>query len=136
MIYPQTVTYALDALCHLARCTPGAYVKVREISADLGIPQHFLGKVMSQLVRKKLLVSSKGPTGGVALKKDPGEVTVADVLSALGASEYLEDKCVLGLGDCSDQNACPFHTDWGEFKSRIGIVARETTLAALAGQVS
>ena len=136
MIYPQTVTYALDALCHLARSTPGAYVKVREISADLGIPQHFLGKVMSQLVRKKLLISSKGPTGGVALAKDPRDVTVADVLGALGASEYLEDKCMLGLGECSDENACPFHNDWGEFKARIGSVARDTTLALLAGLAS
>ncbi len=132
MIYPQTVTYALEALCHLARLTPDTYVKVKDISSELGIPPHFLGKILTQLVRKKLILSSKGPTGGVALARTPGSVTIYDILKALDAQELLEEKCILGMEECSDSDACPFHKEWGRFKSGVTSVARKTTLKQLA----
>lgn len=132
MIYPQTVSYALEALCHLARLSPNTNVKVREIAAELDIPEHFLGKVLTQLVRKKLIVSSKGPTGGVALARDPAKCTVQDVFAALDAQDLLEERCVLGMRECSDDNACPFHKEWGRFKRGVQSVAQKTTLAQLS----
>ena len=132
MVFPQSVTYALEALCQLARTAPEAYVKAREISEELNIPEHFLGKVLTQLVRRGLLVSRKGPTGGVALARSPKSITIQDVLEALDAGEALEDRCVLGMDNCSDREACPFHDQWGRFKKGIATVARKTTLAQLA----
>ncbi len=132
MVYPQSVTYALEALCHLARTTPGAYVKAREISSALGIPEHFLGKVLTQLVRRGLLVSHKGPTGGVALAKSPKKITIQNIFEALDAGEALEDRCVLGMNCCSDHDACPFHNQWGRFKQGVAATAKKTTLARLA----
>ncbi|MCP4567446.1 MAG: Rrf2 family transcriptional regulator [FCB group bacterium] len=132
MIYPQTVIYALEALCHLARLSPKAYHKVKDISSELDIPPHFLGKILTQLVRKKLIVSSKGPTGGVALAKAPGRITIQDVLKALDAQDILDDKCILGLEECSDHASCPFHKEWARFKKGIASVAGKTTLKQLA----
>ncbi len=133
MIYPQSVTYALEGLCQLARTAPETYMKTREISKDLNIPEHFLGKVLTQLVRHGLLVSRKGPTGGVALARPPQDITIQDVLEALDAGEALEDRCVLGLDDCTDRDACPFHDQWGRFKKGVTAAAKKTTLARLAG---
>ena len=132
MIYPQSVTYALEALCRLARTAPGTYLKAREISSELSIPEHFLGKVLTQLVRRGLLVSQKGPTGGVALSKPALEITVQDVLQALDVGEALEDRCVLGMNNCFDRTACPFHDRWAEFKAGVVDTARNTTLARLS----
>ena len=132
MIFPQAVTYALDALSYLVKNSGGSYVKIKQIAEETGIPQHFLGKVMTQLVRKKLIVSSKGPTGGVALIKNPTQITIFDVLQALDAQNLLEDNCILGLWDCSDCDSCPFHDKWGRFKKDVLAVARTTTLAHLA----
>ncbi len=85
MVYPQSVTYALKALCHLTRTAPRTYVKSREISLNMEIPEHFLGKVLTKLVHHGLLVSQKGPTGGVALARSPKNITIQDVLEALDA---------------------------------------------------
>lgn len=132
MVFPQSVTYALEALCHLARSETGTYLKAREISSALDIPEHFLGKVLTQLVRRGLLVSQKGPTGGVALARSPKKITIQDVLDALDAGEALEERCVLGMDDCSDREACPFHDQWGKFKKGVTAAAKKTTLARLA----
>ena len=132
MIYPQSVIYALEALCYLARLSPNTVVKVKDISTQTDIPQHFLGKILTQLVRKKLITSSKGPTGGVALARNPRSVTIYDIITALDAQDVLEDKCILGLEECSDHNSCPFHKEWGRFKKGISDISRKTTLKQLA----
>jgi Rrf2 family protein len=132
MIFPQTVTYALEALCYLAHSAPGTFIKVKEISSKLDIPEHFLGKVLTQLVRKKLIVSSKGPTGGVSLVKDPSDFTVYDVMKALDVLDPLEDSCLLGLETCTQTLHCAFHDDWDQFKKKITSRAKKTTLAKLA----
>jgi Rrf2 family protein len=132
MVYPQSVTYALEALCHLARTDSGTYLKAREISEEKDIPEHFLGKVLTQLVRRGLLVSQKGPTGGVSLARSAGKITIQDVLDALDANETLDDRCVLGMSTCSDRESCPFHDQWGTFKKGVTAAAKKTTLARLA----
>ncbi len=131
MIYPQTVSYAIEALSYLARLSPGTFYKVKDIAMELEIPEHFLGKILSQLVKKKLLISSKGPTGGISLGRTPGKITLFDIIVALDAMEVLEDKCVLGLRNCSDTGCCPFHEESKRFKKGIISVAKQTTLAKL-----
>ena len=131
MIYSQTVSYAIEALCHLARTAPDTYLKVRQIAGELDIPEHFLGKVLTQLVRKGLLISSKGPTGGVALGKAPYKITVYDILGALDSVDMLEDNCILGLKRCSEEHRCPFHEESKRFKKGVISVAKKTTLAKL-----
>jgi Rrf2 family protein len=132
MIYSQTISYAIEALGHLASYSPRTFVKVKDIAEELDIPEHFLGKVLSQLVRKKLLVSSKGPTGGISLNKAPDKITLFNIMKALDALDVLEDNCVLGLRQCSDKNCCPFHEESSRFKKGLIMVAKKTTLANLA----
>ncbi|MCP4704448.1 MAG: Rrf2 family transcriptional regulator [candidate division Zixibacteria bacterium] len=132
MIYPQTVSYAIEALGYMASLELGTFHKVKEIAAELNIPEHFLGKILSQLVRKKLLISSKGPTGGISLGKAPNKISLFNIIAALDALDALEDKCILGLRQCSDKKCCPFHDESKRFKNRIITVAKQTTLAKLA----
>lgn len=131
MLYPQTVSYAIKALSHLAGFPQNSYTKVKDIAADLDMPEHFLGKILSQLVKKKLLISTKGPTGGIMLKVAPNKITLYDIIKALDASDTLEENCILGLNLCSDKNACPFHEESSRFKERIARVAKKTTLSQL-----
>jgi len=132
LIYPQTVSYAIEALAYLAQFSPKQFHKVKDIADQLDIPEHFLGKVLSQLVKKKLLISSKGPTGGIALSKDPKKIVLYDILTALDVIDIMEDKCILGLRQCSDNKCCPFHEESKQFKKGLMSIAKKTTLAELA----
>ena len=63
--------YAIQASLYLAKKPEREYTLTREISKGLSIPHHFLGKIMQTLVKKGILISHKGPKGGLALSKKP-----------------------------------------------------------------
>jgi len=74
MIYSRSAEYAIRAFVHLAQVPEGKYAMVKNIAEQEEIPAHFLAKILQQLARKGLLRSSKGPTGGFALRVDPSEI--------------------------------------------------------------
>ncbi|MGH9666949.1 MAG: RrF2 family transcriptional regulator, partial [Bryobacteraceae bacterium] len=71
MIYSRAAEYAIRAFVQLAGAPSGQYVMVKEIAAQSDVPAQFLAKILQQLVRRGLLRSSKGPTGGFLLRVAP-----------------------------------------------------------------
>ena len=88
MIYSRSAEYAIRAFVHLAQVNEGKYAMVKNIAEQEDIPAHFLAKILQQLARKGLLRSSKGPTGGFALRVDRDEIAW-DIVEALdGLAPY------------------------------------------------
>jgi Rrf2 family protein len=86
---------------------------------------------LQQLARKGLLRSSKGPTGGFALRIDAGEVRLLDIVEALdGLAPY--QQCASGLSECNDDMPCPMHDSWVNLRSRIMDYLGRNTIADLA----
>lgn len=54
-----------------------------QIATELCASEAHLSKVLQQLVRVGLLTSKRGPSGGYALAKPPGEISLLDVYEAL-----------------------------------------------------
>ncbi len=132
MIYSQSIIYALQALGYMASLPPTSSVKVKELASALDIPEHFLGKVLSHLVKRKFISSTKGPTGGFSLEVDPSRVTLYRIMAALDALTTLEDKCVMGLKECSATTPCAFHDNWTRFKDDTVEKAQRLTLEDLS----
>lgn len=132
MIYPQATSYAIEALAFIAGLDPGTPVKTRQLSDILDIPEQYLGKVMTQLVKKKYINSSKGPTGGFELTVDPERVTLYRVIASLDSLTPLEEDCVMGLGKCSSDTPCAFHERWTKFKDQAIAEAQKLTLTDLS----
>jgi len=132
LIYPQATSYAIEALAFIAGLDPGTPVKTRQLSDILDIPEQYLGKVMTQLVKKKYINSSKGPTGGFELTVDPERVTLYRVIASLDSLTPLEEDCVMGLGKCSSDTPCAFHERWTKFKDQAIAEAQKLTLTDLS----
>jgi Rrf2 family protein len=126
MIYPRHIVYSLEALAYMATQPSNKYLKVHEMASALSIPRHFLGKVLTDLVRKHLVTSIKGPAGGFVLAARPSSITIYRILAELGALTKLEDSCVMGFRDCTEQTPCAFHNLWSEFK--IGAISQTQKL--------
>lgn len=129
MIYSQSTLYAVEALGYMASLPEGQLVKVKELASVLEMPEHFLGKVLSQLVKKKFISSVKGPTGGFSLVVDPGNVTLYRILAALDSLQGLEDNCVMGLKKCSPEEPCALHDIWVNFREEAVGRAQKLTLS-------
>ncbi|MBN4076575.1 Rrf2 family transcriptional regulator, partial [Gemmatimonas aurantiaca] len=114
---------------------PQTTVKTRQIAETLEIPEHFLGKVMSQLVKKKLVSSAKGPSGGFALAVDPNKITLYRILATLDGLSVLEEDCVMGLNECSESTPCALHNYWVNFRAEAVQRAQKLTLTELADTI-
>ena len=75
--------YALRALIELAGRADGAAVSAEEIGRRQDIPHGFLQAILADLRRAGLVISQRGQSGGWRMARDPGEVTVADVIRAV-----------------------------------------------------
>jgi Rrf2 family protein len=130
MIYSRSAEYAIRAFVHLAQVPEGKYAMVKNIAEQEGIPAHFLAKILQQLARKGLLRSSKGPTGGFALRMDPNEISLFTIVEALdGMAEY--QHCASGLSECTDEMPCSMHDSWVALRSRIMDYLEGNTIADL-----
>ncbi|MBN2491666.1 MAG: Rrf2 family transcriptional regulator [Planctomycetes bacterium] len=120
--------YALRSMLYLAGLEPGRLVRAQLLAEELSLPGPFLAKILQQLVRRGLIRSRKGPSGGFALARRPEEISLYEVFSAFQKIRRHEN-CVLGEADCTDENPCALHGFWNEFRQRFVETLRAMSLA-------
>jgi Rrf2 family iron-sulfur cluster assembly transcriptional regulator len=104
------------------------YLSIETISESLDIGFSFLTKVFQQLNEAGLLTSKRGPGGGVALTRAPGDISLYEIVVAIDGTALFEE-CVLGLPGCGEAEPCPLHEHWTAERERMETTFRETTLA-------
>ncbi len=102
--------YGLRCLLQLGRHQTDASLTISELSQLEGISAPNVAKIMRLLRRNGFVSSTRGQTGGYLLTRPVGEISVGDVLSALGTPFFdssfcsrhagAEKRCT-HLGDCS-----------------------------------
>jgi Rrf2 family protein len=81
----RTVTYALQATMQLARSeAAGAPVPCSRLAAEGGMPERFLLQILRNLVTHGILQSTRGVEGGYSLVRRPEEISLLDVIEAVG----------------------------------------------------
>lgn len=118
LIFSRQCEYALQAVLYLALRSEGEMTSIKSLARRLGIPYHFLGKILQDLTRKKLLVSLKGPTGGFALAVPAKDVTLFHIVEAIDGAGFMRN-CVLGFPECSGTNPCAVHSAWAGLRDEI-----------------
>jgi Rrf2 family protein len=131
MLYSGSCEYAIRALTFLAQRPTGKLTLLGDIAEAEAIPRAFLAKVLQDLVRKGLLRSARGPTGGYALADAPDRITLYDIRDAVDGTEDLF-QCAVGLDPCSDETPCPLHETFKPLRAAIERYLRDTTIADLA----
>ena len=81
---------ATFALLMLGTQEQGASVKSSSLSTLLGVSDSSLKKLMRQLVKAGLVVSTASRSGGYRLARPLAQITLADVLAAVEGSPVLE----------------------------------------------
>ncbi len=117
MILSQPSKYGLRAVLYLAKHDP-ELVQGKEIAEALDIPVSYLAKILQDLSKRSVLVSSKGRGGGFKLARPANEITLMDVVESIEGSSFVGG-CVLGLGECPGEEPCPLHDRWTLIKAEI-----------------
>lgn len=126
----NTAEYALKAVLYLATHAADQPVRVGDAAAALGIPRNYLSKILHELARDGVLVSSRGKHGGFQLATRPEELSLLAVIQRFDHIAE-ERRCLLGRTQCSDRHACAAHWRWKAVSEQISTFFRETTVADL-----
>jgi Rrf2 family protein len=136
----NTCKYAVRALIYLGKYNEeGTKTGIKKIASDLAIPTPFLGKILQNLVRQKVLISTKGPNGGFGLAKSTLDISLYDIVKIVDGEDYFK-VCLIGQHQCSgdgnDEKPCPVHNRFSPIRAQLVQFYKETTLAGILGDMS
>lgn len=127
--------YAILSTLYLAEhSNKDRKVSVKEISKSIDVPSPFLAKLFQQLVRGKIISSTKGPNGGFYLTKKNSNRNVCDIIENIDGLNKLNE-CFLGLDACDSKNPCPVHFIVEPFKKNIMAKFRDITIIEFAEEI-
>jgi len=127
----RAADYAVRVTIHLATLPPGTLVSRSGLAAACDVPIHFLSKVLQALVRARLIVAHRGPSGGFALAVPADRVSVLRVVEAVEGPITL-NACVINGSGCNRQGWCPAHNVWLEAQAALADVLSNASIGMLA----
>lgn len=106
------------AVFDLAYHSVGFPIRIKDIATRQEIPLRFLEQIFHKLKNNNIVRSVKGPNGGYLLAKDPNNITVRDIISAV--KEPIDVvHCVSNSTNCSRAIHCITRSVWKEAAERI-----------------
>ena len=128
MILSRSATYGLRAVLYLSiHSQKGERFGVKTIAKDLSLPESYLGKVLQNLVRKRIISSTKGPRGGFYIEEECLNRPVIKIVEAIDGLDRFSS-CGLGLHECSDENPCSIHKEYGALRDGLFKLLSEKTV--------
>lgn len=124
--------YGIRAVIYLAsKPKTAGMTGIRQISSDLDLPTPFLAKILQDLAKQKILLSSKGPHGGFSLMKDSKKIKLIDIVKAIDGEEFFTS-CVIHNGPCggkrNHKKYCSLHNDYEVIRHEIKQMFRKKTI--------
>lgn len=134
-MFSTSCHYALQAMLYIALHTKkDQNIDLTQIASKQNIPKHFLSKILQTLVKSKLLISMKGPTGGFRLSRAAEDISLIEVVDAIDGMDIFT-QCGIGFKKCNDDNPCPIHTDFKRVREQIQELFQSKSLLELTNDV-
>ena len=130
-MFSQTVEYSLRAVCYLASQAPAART-TEQIAESTRVPRAYLSKVLQSLVRGGVVHSQRGLGGGMTLTKEPKDLTILEVVSAVEPIQRIKS-CPLGLTSHGIR-LCPLHRRLDNALAMVEKAFAGTTLAEVLSE--
>ncbi len=109
-------------------------VLLKDVAKHQEISEKYLSQIMIPLMKKGLVLSSRGNPRGYTLSKDPENITVLEIV------EILEDglsplECLTNPKVCGKTETCVTRKVWAKLESAMRDALRSVTLQDLVNDV-
>jgi Rrf2 family transcriptional regulator, cysteine metabolism repressor len=139
MMFSTKAEYGVRVMVALARRDGEAPISLAEIADDDGLPLAYLEHLMARLRKAGLVDSRRGARGGYLLARPAGEITMAEVVSALEGSiapiecitESTDGSLVCAREATDDDRVCATKLLWTRVRGSIVRTLEDTTLSDL-----
>ena len=132
--------YGIRCLLQIAKLEPVASITIPEISRIEGMSATHVAKLLMILRKSGFIASTRGHLGGYTLARPADQISVGDVLAALGGRLYDDAFCDRHSGlnvTCTHAEACNVRSVWQIVQGAVDSVLDRVTLADLMdGQFS
>ncbi|MEQ8927986.1 MAG: Rrf2 family transcriptional regulator [Fulvivirga sp.] len=126
-MFSKACEYALKIMIYLNSKREDTHLAgLKEITKAIDSPEAYTAKILQQLVRSKLLISLRGPSGGFKVADRP--ITLLEIVVAIDG-EKIVSSCVLGLEQCSAKHPCPVHQRFVSVRDYLKGVLTTTKLS-------
>ena len=109
--------YAVTAMLDIAINQSKGPITLAMISERQDISLSYLEQIFAKLKKSDLVLSARGPGGGYRLSRDPGEISVSEVIAAV--NEDLEARKCKGRENCKGGEECLSHELWSDLSEMI-----------------
>lgn len=132
-MFTASATHALRAIAFLAGRPREEAVLGRDLARQMGIPSHYLSKVLATLARAGVLKASRGAKGGYRLARPASRIKLAQVVGPFEGTRA-RPGCLLRPGKpCRSSGACSAHEAWRKVKEPYAEFLERTTVQDIQG---
>ena len=125
----RKASYGLELLTVLAKLGQGKMVSLNQLTKTAHLHYRFASQLAVSLKEAGILGSKEGTGGGYYLKKNPGKVTVAEVIEALEGRKGIV-ACMVD-GRCHRECFCQSKPIWQQIQADVFRIMKEYSLADL-----
>ena len=128
--------YGLRCLLQLARSKPSELVSVKEIASKEGLSNAYVEKLLRLLAKAGLVHSVRGVKGGYVLNRPSDQISLGEVVQALGGMQTTDHLCHQFTGQqdaCVHFTNCGIRSAWSGLTTHIQRFLEQTTLDSLLG---
>lgn len=126
--------YGLRCMLALARCGPDGQLSIADIAASEGLSVPYASKLLSILRKAGLALAVRGRGGGFGISRAAEDITLLDVLTALGGPLLDPDHCTKFTGqrdECVHSDSCLVHGALDDLAGLIESTLGQTSMADL-----
>lgn len=84
---------------------------IKDIAQHIEVSEHTLGKLLQTLVKKNIICSEKGPSGGFYITKAQLKLPIMTIIDAIDGKDIFKE-CGLGLSKCNNAKPCAIHNQY------------------------
>lgn len=124
--------YAIRIVLYLA--SVNKMTSSKELSIKLGIPQNFIFKITDKLQKEDILSKKTGIHGGFALKRDPGQISLFEIISIMEITNRI-NRCLEEDEFCSRfaTKTCPVRKFYTRLQFALDEELKKMTIGDLLG---
>ena len=108
-------------------------IDAKTISDQAHVPLRFALKILRKMVADNLIVSYKGAHGGYMLAREPGKITLREVIESV-EGPYMISRCQQDEYACTHTTSCRFHQIYDEISNVVRTKLESYTFDSLNGE--
>jgi FeS assembly SUF system regulator len=123
--------YGLVLMTLIARGEGFPQRTARDLAVESRLPLSTVSKLLKQLLQSGLLTSHRGIKGGYILAKEPREISVVEIISAIEGPMALTECSTDVTGLCNLESFCPIKSNQQVINQAVRGVLDKITLSDL-----